>query len=80
MPEDPSPGRFSGLSGPQEDDSLPQVIILDRAEGTARVNATFSAPGEYVMRATADNWDAEDSTANDQCCWTNGYLRVNVSP
>lgn len=80
MPEDPSPGRFSGLGGPVESETLPQVITLDGTEGTARVVATFHAPGEYVMRAQADNWGGNDSSANDQCCWTNGYMRVRVSP
>jgi len=80
MPARPAPGRFSGLQGPVESESLPEVIQLEGTEGMARVNAVFGAPGLYVMRATADNWGAPDSTANDQCCWTNGYLRVNVSP
>jgi len=26
-----------------------------------------------------DNWDANDSTGGDQCCWTNGYVRVRVT-
>lgn len=80
MPDDPADGRFSGLSGPMEDEALPRVILLAGTEGTARVDATFHAPGDYVMRAQADNWDANDSSANDQCCWTNGYVRVEVSP
>jgi hypothetical protein len=80
MPERPAPGRFTGLQGAVEAESLPQVILLEGTAGTARVDAVFPAPGTYVMRATADNWGAPDSTANDQCCWTNGFLRVNVSP
>jgi hypothetical protein len=80
MPDRPAPGRFTGLQGPVESESLPQVIQLEGTEGAARVDAVFPAPGTYVMRVTADNWGAPDSTANDQCCWTNGYVRVNVSP
>jgi hypothetical protein len=42
------------------------------------VIATFSAPGEYLMLAQVDNFDANDSGTQDQCCWTNAYVRVTV--
>jgi hypothetical protein len=45
-----------------------------------RVNATFSEPGDYILRAQADNWRAFDSGAMDQCCWSNGYVGVHVTP
>jgi MYXO-CTERM domain-containing protein len=56
----------------------PQVIPLSEGHGTARVIVTFSEPGEYLMRGQVDNWAATDSGSGDQCCWTNGYVRVNV--
>ena len=56
----------------------PQVIPLSEGHGTARVIATFPAPGEYLMLAQVDNWSAPDSSSGDQCCWTNGYVRVTV--
>ena len=56
----------------------PEVIPLSEGYGTARVIVTFSEPGEYLMRAQVDNWAATDSGSGDQCCWTNGYVRVNV--
>ena len=56
----------------------PQVIPLAEGHGTARVIVTFSVPGEYLMLAQVDNWSAPDSGSGDQCCWTNGYVRVNV--
>jgi hypothetical protein len=49
----------------------PQSISLAEGSGTARVYATFSEPGEYIMRAQVDTFGATDSTAMDQCCWTN---------
>jgi hypothetical protein len=55
-------------------------VELEGVEGTVRIVATFSAPGEYVIQAQVDNWDAPDSSAGDQCCWTNAYQRVVVSP
>jgi len=48
--------------------------------GQATTRATFSEPGDYVVRVRADNFQGSwDSTAADQCCWTNGYLKVLVT-
>jgi hypothetical protein len=54
-------------------------VMLEGVAGAARVNATFSAPGEYVILAMSDNWRSPDSSAGDQCCWTNAYQRVVVT-
>ena len=56
------------------------AVALPQGGGTARVHATFSAPGEYVVRAEANNWNAPDSQSIDQCCWSNAYVRVRVTP
>ena len=58
----------------------PEVIPLSEGHGTASVIATFSVPGEYLMLTQVDNWAAPDSGSGDQCCWTNGYVRVTVMP
>jgi hypothetical protein len=58
----------------------PNQILLPEGQGTVRVNATFSEPGDYVMRIRADNFGAPDSNPLDQCCWSNGYVRVHVTP
>jgi len=42
-------------------------------EGKAHTTATFSKPGEYVLRVLAS-----DSRSGTMCCWTNGYLKVAV--
>jgi hypothetical protein len=52
--------------------------MVPSGSGTVRVLATFSAPGEYVINAQADNWRTPDSSSGDQCCWANGYIRVTV--
>tara|TARA_Y100001947_G_scaffold136087_1_gene124154 strand:+ start:519 stop:1301 length:783 start_codon:yes stop_codon:yes gene_type:complete len=64
----------------EEDDDEPEVIQLPEGRGVARVIATFSEPGEYLLLARVDNWSATDSSSGSQCCWTNGYVRVNVTP
>ena len=54
------------------------ITVPDDVQSTVRVVATFSEPGEYMLRAQVDNWRAPDSNHQDQCCWTNGYVRVTV--
>lgn len=48
-------------------------------EGTATTTATFSAPGEYMIRATATD-SSGDGGGGDQCCWTTALLRISVAP
>ena len=57
-----------------------QPPVDEAAEGQATTTVTFSEPGEYVLRVRADNFNPVDSTPGDQCCWTNGYVAVTVSP
>ena len=58
----------------------PRRVVVEGGTGEATATAVFSEPGEYVLRARIDNWDANDSTGGDQCCWTNAYVRVTVTP
>jgi hypothetical protein len=48
-------------------------------EGKATTTATFSAPGEYMIRATAND-SSGDGGGGDQCCWTTGLVKVTVEP
>jgi len=48
--------------------------------GRAATTVTFTAPGDYLLRVEVANFTAPDSSSGDQCCWTNGYVRVNVLP
>ena len=65
----PGPVVFSENSG-----------SLEETEGMATTTATFEEPGEYVIRVRADNFGRIDSSAGNQCCWTNGYVKVTVTP
>ena len=49
-------------------------------DGRATTWVTFPEAGIYMLRVRADNFNPVDSTPGDQCCWTNGYLRVVVEP
>ena len=43
----------------------------------ATTTATFSAPGEYIVRAQVNDTSG-DGGGGEQCCWTTAYVRVNV--
>jgi hypothetical protein len=45
--------------------------------GTAKTTATFSAPGEYVLLVTANDYSGEGG-AGFQCCWTTGQVKIQV--
>ena len=47
--------------------------------GKATTTATFSEPGEYVLRVVANDWSG-DGGGGFQCCWTNGQVKVSVQP
>ena len=59
----------------------PGAVAFDAAEtavpaGRGTATATFERPGEYVLRAKA----VEGPRPFGFCCWTNGYVRVTVTP
>jgi hypothetical protein len=43
----------------------------------AETTATFSAPGEYILRAVAND-SSGDGGGGDQCCWTTAHVKVIV--
>jgi hypothetical protein len=47
----------------------------------ATTTATFSAPGQYMLRVLVMGDEMNNPTAQTyQCCWTNGYVQVSVEP
>jgi len=48
-------------------------------EGTATTAATFTVPGDYMIRATAND-SSGDGGGGDQCCWTTALLKITVAP
>jgi len=67
-------------SGPGPVTFTPPKTPIAELQGTATTTATFTQPGEYVLRVRADNFGRVDSSPGNQCCWTNGYLKVTVTP
>jgi hypothetical protein len=48
------------------------------AGGDAATTATFSEPGEYVLRLRANDVSGVANAGHAQCCWTNGFVKVMV--
>lgn len=68
-------------SGPAAEVTFePWQFEVESGKGEAVTAAKFTAPGTYVLRARVDNWAANDSTGGDQCCWTNAFVTVTVTP
>jgi len=45
--------------------------------GKATTTATFSEPGEYILRVVANDWSGEGGRGF-QCCWSNAQVKVSV--
>jgi hypothetical protein len=46
--------------------------------GKATVTARFSAPGDYVLHVTANDYSG-DGGGGEVCCWTNAMVKVTVT-
>jgi hypothetical protein len=67
--------KFRGPGDVKFDNNKPSI---DRAaDGKTVTNATFSAPGDYILRV-----EGNDSTGSGgggfQCCWSNAHVSVTV--
>ena len=79
LPVPPDPSKARPGRPPPKPPGHEEVHLL-AGEGTAQVYATFTQPGQYLLRIQVDNWAAPESSEADQCCWTNVYQRINVVP
>jgi len=62
--------------GPGHVDFAEPQMYVSRDDGMGATTATFSAPGDYLLRVQSIY-----STADFEyhCCWTNGYVPVTVT-
>ena len=65
--------------GPGDVSFAPATATTPPGGGEATTSVRFSAPGEYMLRVRVDNFGITDSAPGQQCCWTNGYVRVKVA-
>ena len=56
----------------------PNEVSTPGPSSVAKVYATFSEPGDYIISTKVDVHEAPDSSNGDQCCWTNVFQRVTV--
>jgi hypothetical protein len=47
--------------------------------GISSTTATFSKPGDYIIRVRATDSDVA-AAGHSQCCWTNAFVKVRVTP
>lgn len=52
-------------------------IAVPKAGAPMSASATFSAPGEYLLRVQANDESGEGG-GGFQCCWTNTYVKVSI--
>jgi hypothetical protein len=67
--------KFRGTGDVTFTNAQPKV---DLSDGRAATNATFSTPGEYILRAQANDVSGEGG-GGFQCCWTNAHVKVTIS-
>jgi hypothetical protein len=64
--------------GPGDVKFEPAKPTIDKAaDGKATTTATFSAAGDYILRAQANDVSGEGG-GGFQCCWTNAHVKVTV--
>ena len=66
--------KYRGPGDVTFSDSVIEVDYDTHGSEAPSVSAAFSEPGEYVLRVLA----TDGSRFNEQCCWTNGYVKVSV--
>ncbi len=52
---------------------------VDHGGGEAKTMATFGEPGMYVLRVRANDASGIEGAGHAQCCWTNGFVNVEVT-
>jgi hypothetical protein len=67
--------KFRGPGDVKFDDTTPTI----GKDGKATANATFSLPGEYLIRVEGNDSSGVGG-GGFQCCWTTAYIRVSVKP
>jgi hypothetical protein len=70
--------KWSKFRGPGDVTFSDVQPVVDKADGKVMTTATFGVPGEYILRAQANDVSGEGGSGF-QCCWTNAHVKVTVS-
>lgn len=65
--------------GPGTVTFAPATGRIAAAGGDMATTATFSEPGEYLLRVRANDASGVANAGHAQCCWTNGFVKVTVT-
>lgn len=65
--------------GPGEVTFSEESAEIPVSGGQMTTEATFSEPGEYILRVRATDDSGVESAGHAQCCWTNGFVEVTVT-
>jgi hypothetical protein len=71
--------KWSKFRGPGDVTFADAQPKADKSDGKATTTATFTMPGEYVLRVQANDVSGEGG-GGFQCCWTNVHVKVAVKP
>ncbi len=82
MHQGPSVPEFgnAAMTGRAREAAAGEGAMISSGWNEITTQATFMEPGDYVIRLRVDNFAAPDSSMGNQCCWSNGYLPVTVTP
>ena len=72
--------KWAKHQGPGAVTFSPSEIDVWEGEKLTNAVATFSSPGEYVLRVQAIDNPSENASYQFHCCWTNGFVKVTVAP
>jgi hypothetical protein len=71
--------KWTKYRGPGEVTFSEAAPKVDKGDGRATTTATFSGPGDYILRAQANDASGEGG-GGFQCCWTNAHVKVIIKP
>jgi len=72
------PHQSPSAAGGRGPTFTPPTARVETAGGQASTQATFTAPGDYVVRVRANDASGLANAGHAQCCWTNGFIKVVV--
>ena len=73
------PGDVTFTAAKPKTEVLEGGQVNEPFRGKATTEATFSAPGEYVLHVVANDYSG-DGGGGEVCCWTFGFVKVTVTP
>ena len=77
--------KYRGPGDVKFDKQQPKMEILEGGQvdqafrGKATVQASFTAPGDYMLHVVANDYSGEGG-GGEVCCWTFGFVKVTVTP